>query len=331
MAGPGEKMEPWTTTRTLRFSAVALVGLAGCASVAGEAPLPYGAQARSLSGEVLYPPPIAPSDLARREGELARARAELEAKPRDLEAQLWVGRRLGYLGRFREAVDAFTLAALDHPEDPRPWRFRGHRYITLRRFDDAQRDLEEAARRIEGRPDEVEPSGAPNARGIELDTLNQNVHYHLGLARYLRGDLDGALAAWRDCRRFSNNPDALCSVTHWLYTVLRRLGRDAEARAVLEPIRADLDVVEYHAYHRLVLAYKGELDPTSLLASTSPSGGGGVDFATMGYGIANMRLCDGERVRALETLRRVEGCEAWHAFGRIAAEAELHRLGAVGR
>jgi tetratricopeptide (TPR) repeat protein len=330
MGGRGGESGTLTATRTLRFWVIAAVGLSACTTVGGEAPLPSGAQARSLSGEVLYPPPIASSDLARREEELARARAELEAKPGDLEAQIWVGRRLGYLGRFREAVDAFTLAALDHPDDPRPWRFRGHRYITLRRFDDAQRDLEEAARRIEGRPDEVEPSGAPNARGIELDTLNQNVHYHLGLARYLRGDLEGALAAWRDCRRFSNNADALCSVTHWLYTVLRRLGREAEAQAVLDPIRADLDVVEYHAYHRLLLAYKGELDPASLLASTSPSGASAVDFATIGYGIANMRLCDGERVRALETLRQVEACEAWHAFGRIAAEAELHRLGAGG-
>jgi hypothetical protein len=43
------------------------------------------------------------------------------------------------------------------------YRHRGHRYITLRCFDAAIADLEQASKLIKGKPGEIEPDGLPNA------------------------------------------------------------------------------------------------------------------------------------------------------------------------
>src|SRR5688572_9422924 len=126
----------------------------------------------------------------------------------------------------------------------------------------------------------------------------------------------------------SKNPDMVVATSHWLYMTLRRLGRDAEAARVLEPIRADLDVIENQAYHRLLLMYKGELPVDSLLQRESaerPS----VQDVMVAYGVANWHLYNGRRDEAERLLRRILSTRQWGAFGYIAAEAELARMTGV--
>jgi tetratricopeptide (TPR) repeat protein len=199
----------------------------------------------------------------------------------------------------------------------------------VRAFPLAIADLERAARLTKKRMDETEPDGLPNARNVPTSTLKSNIGYHLGLAHYLSGDFERARRAYRECLAFSKNPDMLCATSHWLYMTLRRLGRDGEARAVLKPIRADLDVIENRGYHRLLLFYKGELPEDSLLAA------GGertpIDDATIGYGLGNWHFYNGRPAEAKAIFRRVVAGPQWPAFGHIAAEAELARTAAPER
>jgi hypothetical protein len=69
--------------------------------------LPPGAEAWSLFGEPLFAPPLDPDTLRDREKRLAEARARSESAPGDPEAVIWLGRRTGYLGRYREAIAIF--------------------------------------------------------------------------------------------------------------------------------------------------------------------------------------------------------------------------------
>lgn len=278
-----------------------------------------------MSGEPLFPPFLSPAERKKKEEQLTDARTAYEKSPNDADALIWYGRRTAYLGRFNDAIAIFTEGIAKHPDDARMYRHRGHRWITLRRFDRAIDDLEHAAKLIEGRPDETEPNGVPNAGNVDLETLNQNVYYHLALAYYLSGDFEKALPNWRQCLRFSVNPDSLCSGTHWTYMTLRRLGQTAEAQKVLAPITADMPIVEYHAYHRLLLVYKGEIDADRLLSETPTNGKTATDFATIGYGVGNWHLYNGRVGRAIEVFDRVAQCPLWPAFGRIAAEVELSR------
>jgi tetratricopeptide (TPR) repeat protein len=232
---------------------------------------------------------------------------------------------MAYLGRYREAIAIFTAAIEKFPDEPRLYRHRGHRFITTRRFDDAIADLAKAARLLADRSDEVEPDGLPNARNIPTSTLKSNVWYHLGLAQYLRGDFHGALAAYRECAKFSTNPDMLVATTHWLYMTLRRLGREAEATAALEPILPGLDVIENGDYYRLLKVDQGRLRPEEVLADAEDSGNA-VSFATVGYGIGNWHLVNGRRREAIELFRRVIAGGSWASFGYVAAETDLARL-----
>ena len=286
------------------------------------------AEAVSLFGEPLVAPELPAAVRADREAKLAEAKAAAEARPNDPEASLWLGRRTAYLGRYREAIEIFTLGVTRWPRDARFLRHRGHRYISIRRFDLAEADLEKAARFIAGQPDEVEPDGLPNAAGIPTSTLQSNIWYHLGLARYLQGDFAGALEAYRACLLVSKNPDMEVATRQWLYLTLRRLGRDAEAAQVLEPVRLDLDILENHAYHRLLLMERGEIPAASLLAA---QGDGNFDPVTLGYGVGAWSLVQGQREEAVRIFRQVVETGPWSAFGAIAAEAELHRLGETPR
>ena len=130
-----------------------------------------------------------------------------------------------------------------------------------------------------------------------------------------------AVRCYRECLKVSRNPDMLCATSHWLYMSLRRLRQDDDAVRVLEPIHAGMDVIENHGYHRLLLMYKSELDPDTLLREAM--GEDTVEAATMAYGVANWFYCNGEVERARDLFRTIERGEQWAAFGHIAAEADL--------
>lgn len=308
--------------------------VAGCAAAAVltalpvqaafQAPeVPAGVETVSLFGEPLRVVPMADAERREREVRYAEARAAAEARPDDVEAQIWFGRRAAWLGRIREAVDLFSRAIDRFPEDPRLLRHRGHRYITLRRFDLAIADLERAAALAAGRADESEPDEA-GARS-PADTLRSHIWYHLGIARYLAGDFAPALRAEEECLRLPATPDREAGARFWSYLALRRLGRDAEARQVLAPIRPNMAVLENRAYLLLMMMYKGELTPEALLAPGA-AGEDPVDPAILRYGVGVWYLVEGKRDEAVRIDREVLSLGQWHSFAHIAAEADLRRL-----
>jgi tetratricopeptide (TPR) repeat protein len=284
-----------------------------------------GQEATSLDGRPLFAPPIAPERRKALEENLARAAADFAKSPGDVEAILWLGRRTAYLNRFHDAIAVFSRGIALHPGDLRLYRHRGHRYITVREFDNAIVDLETAARLIEERkiPDAVEPDGEPNARNIPTSTSHFNVYYHLGLAHYLKGDFARAESAWRECMKYAaGSDDRLVAASDWLYMTLRRRGRKAEADAVLEPITPSMTVIENTAYWNRLLLYKGLKTEAELLGPRDDP----VDLATYGYGVGNWHLYNGRPDRAREIFRRVVASPQWNAFGFIAAEADLARM-----
>ena len=295
------------------------------ADQAATSPLPPGAQAISLLGDTLYPPELPADVSADRAVQLAEARAYYEAEPADAEALIWYGRRTAYLGDYRQAIEIYSEGIERHPNDPRLYRHRGHRYISVRQFDAAIADLERAAQLIAGSEDEIEPDGMPNARNIPTSTLHSNIWYHLGLAYYLKGDLEDALRAYRECLKVSRNPDMLVATSHWLYMTLRRLGRETEAAAVLEPIDAEMDIIENVSYHRLLMMYKGGVTVDELMGEAEAAGG--LENATLGYGIGNWHTYNGRPKQAEELFRTILQGPQWAAFGFIAAEADMQRLG----
>ena len=283
-------------------------------------------EATSLLGKPLFAPSLSVERAAALEKDLAAARAALDKDPGSADAIIWVGRRTAYLGRYRDAIEVFTTGIAKHPSDPRMLRHRGHRYLTTRQFDKAIADFTKAAALVQGRPDEVEPDGQPNAKNTPTSTLKTNIYYHLGLAHYLKGDFSAAADAYRLCMEHSKNPDMQVATAHWQYMTLRRLGREAEAAAVLASITADMPVIENGSYHRLLMMYKGSATATALLEASKAEA---LDAVTIGYGVANWHLYNGRQADAERLLTSIVDQNAktqWAGFGYIAAEADLARL-----
>ena len=298
---------------------------AGSDAAADSATLDRSVQ--SLLGAPLAVPSPLPQQ-AQLEADLAAARAAFEANPEDPDALIWVARRLGYLWRFHEAIDVLDQGIERWPDNAKLYRHRGHRYITVRDFPRAQADFEKAAALIAGQPDEIEPDGAPNPAGKPRSTLAFNIWYHLGLAHYLQGQYEPALAAYEELLKSgaADNDDSVVAVTDWMWMSLMRLDRKDEAAALLEKIHPQMEILENQSYLRRLLMYKGLEAPEALL---SPDSTDTTDIATQGYGLANYYLVAGETDKARGVLARILEGTGWPAFGYIAAEADMHRLQAV--
>jgi tetratricopeptide (TPR) repeat protein len=279
-------------------------------------------EAISLLGQPLHPPELSKEQKEKLLEQYLGAKANYDTDPSSPDHSIWFGRRAAYLWRYREAIEIFSKAIEGHPNDARLYRHRGHRYITVRKFDKAIEDLRKAADLISGQPDEIEPDGQPNDKNIPTGTLKSNIWYHLGLAYYLQGDFTAALKAYRECMKYSTNDDMKCATADWLYMTLRRLDRADEAKEVLATIHSTMDIIENFSYHKRLLMYKGVIPVDSLM---NPAGLTDLDLATQGYGVGNWYYYNGQHGPAFEMFGKITEGSYWAAFGYIAAEAELAR------
>jgi tetratricopeptide (TPR) repeat protein len=278
--------------------------------------LPEEAEAVSLMGEPLYPPEPSLDNLKKYE----EAKAGYEQNPNDADAVIWYGRRAAYLGQYREAIDIFTEGIAKFPEDARFYRHRGHRYISVREFNNAVRDLEKAGELVEGTEDRVEPDGMPNAQNIPLSTLHTNIWYHLGLAYYLQHEFDKAVPVYQKGIDACRNDDMLTAFTHWAYMTYRRLGQEEAAAEVVKPIHADMEIIENQSYYQLCLLYKGERTVDELYDSGDT---GTPSNDALAYGIGSWYLYNEDSGQAEAVFRAILDGGNWASFGYIAAEAEL--------
>ena len=263
----------------------------GTPAASTSAVLPEGVEAISLMGGELRAPTFPDDVRARYEENLAAAQRAHDAAPQDADSIIWLGRRTAYLGRYREAIDIYTRGIELHPEDARLYRHRGHRYVSVREFDRAIEDFRRAVMLIAGTEDRVEPDGLPNARGIPTSTLHFNIWYHLGLAHYLLGDLEGALEAWQACMGVSRNDDSRVATAYWLNNTMRRLGLVERADDLLSWVDTNLDVIESTAYLDVLLLHLGDRTPEDLLG---PSGTDAtLQSTTSGYGVAMWHFVNG--------------------------------------
>ena len=279
-------------------------------------------EATSLAGKPLMIPVTIPNQ-QKLEADLAQAEKTLAANPKDPEAMIWVGRRLGYLWRYNDAIAMFSKGIAMYPDNPKFYRHRGHRYISVRKFAAAQADFEKAAQLIKGTPDEIEPDGAPNPAGKPRSTLQFNIWYHLALAHYLQANYAKAYDAQVECMKVSTNDDSIVATSDWMWMTLMRLNRKADAAKVLARIAPNMDILENQAYHRRLLMYKGLEKPEALLDAVSPDP---TQIATQGYGVANYYLVTGNTAKARQVFETIVSGAGWNAFGFIAAEADLQHV-----
>lgn len=271
-----------------------------------------------------YPVPSL-SDSVRKsfEANLRSAEKKYHADSTNEEHIIWYGRRLAYLGKYKEAIGIFTKGIKINPNNARFYRHRGHRYITLRCYDLAIADLKKAVELSRDQVDEIEADGIPNEKNIPTSTLQTNIYYHLGLANFLKGDNRQALLAWEKCLDISGNDDMKVATVNWLNVVLRKMGRQKDADQHLSEVKADMEIIENHDYFDILFMYKNGND-SKLVGKTKSQET--LSNATLGYALGTYYQLKGDREKAKQLFEKVVSGTQWSSFGFIAAEAELDRM-----
>ena len=236
---------------------------------------------------------------------------------------IWYGRRLAYLGYYKEAIAIYTKGINLHPDNARFYRHRGHRYITLRCYDNAITDLKKAIDLIKDQIDEIEEDGIPNEKNFPTSSLHTNIYYHLGLAYYLKGDNRQALLAWEKCLDISDNDDMKVATLNWLNIVLRKMGRPKDADHHLLDVTKDMEIIENRDYYDILLMYQSG-DDSKLVEKTKNQQT--VSNATVGFGLATYYQLKGDKGKAKELFEKVVAGNQWSSFGFIAAETELAKM-----
>ena len=304
--------------RFLFHAGVISLGMAifvwGCSGGGGTPPEP-GPQTTSLFGEALYA--MEDTTGAVEEADLALAQA-----PDDVELIIAAGRVRRNFWQYREAMELYSRAVDLAPGDWRPYRFRGHRHISLREFDRAITDLETAR---------------------ELAPSNWDVSYHLGLAYYLAGRFADAAdeyvrclamaeseeatgtqsETFRSCSQNSTDPESFVAMTEWAVRASLRAGRAVRVSELLAQVPEGLEIGENLAYYHDLLFYKGVMTAEELL---NPGPDAPYRKETVGYGVANWLIVEGDTAQAIQLLEELVEDPWWPGFGRISAEVELFRL-----
>lgn len=235
-------------------------------------------------------------------GEVKAAEEKLAADPKNLDLLIALGRAQANVWRYQDAIATYTRGIQIAPMNAMLYRHRGHRYITTRQFDKAVADLERAAK---------------------LNDHDFDIWYHLGLAHYLKGNYNKAIKAYEQCRAVAEKEgkdDSIIAVSDWLYMTYRRAKKNDEAAKVLARITPTMNVKENKSYFDRLLFYKGlkqEAEIFNLEKATD------LEIATVGYGLGNWHLYNGQRAKAEEYFRKITAGKYWPAFGFIAAEVEL--------
>ena len=236
---------------------------------------------------------------------------------------IWYGRRLAYLGYYKEAIAIYTKGIKLHPNNARFYRHRGHRYITLRCYDNAIADLKKAIDLIKDQIDEIEEDGIPNEKNFPTSSLHTNIYYHLGLAYYLKGDNRQALLAWEKCLDIADNDDMKVATLNWLNIALRKMGRKKDADRHLLDVTKEMEIIENHDYYDILSMYQSK-DDKKLVEKTQNQQT--ISNATLGFGLATYYQIKGDKSKAKELFEKVVAGNQWSSFGYIAAETELAKM-----
>lgn len=253
----------------------------------------------TLLGTPLRTPEFPPPVLARLEQDIAIADSALKIAPDREESYFWLGRRLGYAGRFCEAIDVFTRGLTVFPDSYRLLRYRGRHLTRVRQFALGLADYERAMELMRGEPDTFEPDGLPNALGLTLGTYKSNIIYYHAQTSFAVGDYDRMVEGM--ARAFSLVPefardDMLPPTAYWSYLAYRKMGNHAAAHRSVSEIPPNLSLTENADYHRSVQLMQGRLEPTQVSES---------DSALVKFALAMELRFSGKEAEATELLRRI--------------------------
>lgn len=233
-------------------------------------------------------------------GPVSRAQAAVARDPRNVALLIQLGIAQSGARQFRQAITTFSRALELEPDNAMLYRWRGHRFLSVREYDRAIADF---------------------TRGLARDSANYGIWYHLGVWRFVHGDFVAAAVAFARAQRIAPDAAELAGSVDWRWMSLARAGQLTRADSLLRARPDSMSAT--NAYSQRLRLYRGEIGPEAVITSSDT---GDVAVATLSYGIGNWHLVRGDTATARNWFERAVRSGGWPAFGFMAAEAELRRL-----
>ena len=274
-------------------------------------------QAQSLSGKPLFSAPV-DEKIVRKCDSIILV---IQSKPNLAEDDfIEIGKQLVTKGKYKEAVVNFSEGLARFPNSFKLLRYRGHRYLTLRKLELVVKDLLKARELIKSQPDVWEV----DAKGKQTDTYQHQIEYHLGVYYFLTKDFKEAVKAFQNSLKEAHEPNEMVGTTDWLYNAYQRIGQKSEAEKLIKNFTPDAKANKEQAYFRRILLYKGEVKPAELVNESIEGEKLSIQEVTRMYGLANWYSYQGDKKKAKELYSKIlEANNAWPAFAYLASEVEM--------
>ncbi len=269
-------------------------------------------QASSLNGNSLF-------GFKDNDGRIASAIAVLAKNSNDPNSYLAAGRMQDSLLRFNESIGTYTEAIEKFPADYRFLRYRGHRYLSVRKFREGVEDLEKAVKMV---PNSFEAS------------------YYLGLAYYFSGEHAKAAAelgrcedqikkplatkkdllGGRSCEAMKDDVNWLVPLQYWRFLALRRSGDMAGSKKYLdEEVSSKMTITSSTSFYDSLLFFKGVKEVNEMMVGANE---GTRDFLLRSSGVATYLFTEGERAKACGIWSRNAMDQNWDHLGVLNSESE---------
>jgi tetratricopeptide (TPR) repeat protein len=237
------------------------------------------------------------------QGQVAEARRKSDAEPKNVALLIALGDAHAAVLNHREAIKIYDRAFELDKGNALLYQQRGHRFLSIRHFDQARADLEKA---------------------VGMDAKLAGAWYYLGVLDYVAGRFDRAASDFEKNLALQDGDVAKgIGTVDWLYMSYRRGKQDEKAKLLLERVTPDLKIEgNPRLYFNRLLFYKGLKKEDEIVAAA----GSDIERTTLLYGIGNFHLYSGDKARARSSFERAVATEAWNGLAFIAAENDLKQL-----
>ena len=269
-------------------------------AVQGPAQKPPAAATPAMQAAIEGNAYLKKNDNAKAEAAFERA---VKLDPNNPEFRLLECHTLAALQKHQQAITACSEALRLRPNDENALRDRGHYHLNLGEIDPGMADLKKA-------------------QALKKD--DRGTYYHLGLAYYFKGDFADAAKQWEGCLALAPDDAGKVECSAWLYPALRRAGRDADAKKLLDSITITSLPGHPGNYLDRLMLFKGTKTEAEV-AKTMPAEGG-LSESTVGYGIGLWHLLNKRPDKAREYFQKAVASKFTVSWGYRASEAELKRM-----
>ncbi len=274
-------------------------------------------QAQSLAGKELYSPPVDVKVVQKCDSIIHRIHSKPVLSEDDY---IEIGKQLVTKAKYEETVGNFSEGLVRFPNSFKLLRYRGHRYLTLRKLDLVVKDLLKARELIKSQPDVWEV----DAKGKPTDTYQHQIEYHLGVYYFVKKDYKNAVNAFEQSLKQAHEANEIVGTTDWLYNAYMRNGQKAEAEKLLSSFTPDAKADKEQAYFRRILLYKGVAKPSEILDESKSPDQWNIQETTRAYGLANWYGWQGDTKKAQELYSKIlNATNSWPAFAYLASEVEV--------